>query len=376
MNEPVLSRAFINTLDKLVQLSIVLFSLYLGFETGFNKHISGEEGVVLDCVRFEFWRLLLPKDLYVQGCTIDHMPLYHLLAKGVFTLFGYDVIPFRALSVLISCVTGLFLYNWINRTKSIQSVLLAAVIVYFYFSASFTIQHFTFIRMYSLYALTALLSFIYFEKYLESKDDRSLLILCFVNFLGFANYAVHILLSISQFYYVRNVIPSDQQKRGYKVFLYIMSLYAIIKSVPLIQWRVLERSKDVAVRLDLQHIIEDFLLTWSGERAENAAFYIFLTILIASITITLLNRKRTKLVNYHLCLLAGTLVLAFGLRYGLNLREVSFRYFLYIGFIPLLLIRELASRKAYYYLFLSLFLTVSFNRGLELKINIWKNAQL
>lgn len=361
------------TVRNILTLFIAFGCMYVGYLTADGRSISGEEGVVLDCIRFEFWRLLKPFDFFVHGCTVDHMPLYHLVVKAVFSIFGYEVFPIRFFSILVSSATVIFLFRWLAHSKDVVTITLALVASYAYLSSGFYIKHLAFMRMYSLYALLSLLSLIIFVDYLRKRTTTLFYALCFINLIGFFNYALHGLLVAFQLPYLLKIREDDIQKRTLNVFLLIFGSYGLVKFYYVFSWRIVQRSKELGVSFSLENILNDFFFHWFGEQTVNISFILYSIIVVIILASWILRyiQKRDQIDQFFLFLLFGTLLIGFFLRYGLSLREVSYRYFIYLGFIPFYFLRTIKVNYQKFFLII-LFVGLGVNRSIEGKIHQWQ----
>lgn len=325
----------------LIPLILSSLVLIIGYVYSTDIKLSGEETVALHCVTHTYWDLLKPSNGLFQGCTVDHMPLHHVLVKFLFPFFEKNLFYYRMLSVLFGALSMGVLSFWMLRDAVKASVLTSILLCLVIISGEHFIFYYNFIRVYSLYFLTAAVSLYFFEIFFDRPNQKNCMFLCISYAVGFLNYFVHAGLLFVHLPFIWQKIKNDRKTLiPFIMFLIGFLTYFLIKLYYVVSWRFIVRAKDSSIIFDIDSMFNFFFSPFTGESEAGLSFYLLILIAIVSVVMTsvsCIKKRHTK--NLTLIVLAiGTITTFFFLKYSLNLMEIEFRYFMFLPIVSSVLI--------------------------------------
>lgn len=295
--------------------------------------LTGEESVALHCIDHTYLELLKPANYPLMGCTVDHMPLHHVMVKILSNFFHQNVEYYRWVSVLFSALSAAVLFLWYSRKASLLKVFNALLLTFVVYTGFYFYQYHNFIRVYSLYFLTAVLSLYIFEKYTQTKERKWLNALMVINLIGFLNYFLQVGILFLQFLWLLPQFRHEYKKfKGFLVFHFFIFVYACVKLVGIISWRFVQRGKHVSESADVVSFSTDLLKLLSGEYSISLVTYVLGGLFLSSFVVLVYKSAKSysSYMSFLIVLTLGSLGTIAFLKFGLKLSEIELRYFIFL----------------------------------------------
>lgn len=314
---------------------LFFFAIGLGLTVSLSEigrdYFFWNEGVTIQCAKLDVIDLFHPGKELTTACSYDHQPLYSLITKVIYNLHP-QIDPFlyrlpAALFYTLSLVVFTLLLLAYRVAKSLIPIatLVFATIPFIMFE---TLQ----VRLYGLYLMTTLLSFLLVKMYEEKSLRFRWLFL--TQLIAYSNFFLSLFPTFIQLIYLRRGNFFKRSRELY-AFSFFLLLFAI--KLPYILWW----------RLD-QRIGEDF---WSNSYASKIffidPFFTSTPKLLTSIPTAILIvfsiysffkyqwRNKYERYMYRFLILAPFLFF-FILHFIFHANEIASRYFIYIW--PILLL--------------------------------------
>lgn len=325
---------------------IYLVGIVLRFINIDTRPLDGDEGIVAKMIYDNSWQFAIS-----EIARDVHPPLYYLLTKLSLSIFGVSEFSLRLVSaisgILLVVAVYYFAKEFLNKKIALVSSLIVAISAYLiYFSQE--------ARMYSLFALLAVLSYYFFLKYLK-KDKLvylvfyilSTVLLIYTQYLGFVIIFSQLLLFFIDF--------KNNQKFLFKILIsWGLILILFIPQLGTFYNQFLGRtSENISISFSLKEKISNFI----GAFYRFSASRIFLDLNPSGIKKLLISSPIDFLI-FTISLLVPLYLLIIGLIESFKKYRQFFYFFIIISILPILLIlvsSEIAHAANRYLIFLSPF---------------------
>jgi len=309
----------------------MLIGLTLSLSDIGRDYFFWNEGVSIQCAKLNSIDLFHPGKELTKACSYDHQPLYSLITKVIYEIHP-EIDPFiyrlpAAIFYTLSLVvfTLLLLSHRVEKSLIPIATLVLATLPFIMFE---TLQ----VRLYGLYLLTSLLSFLLVRMYEEKRIKFKWLFLTYL--IAYLNFFLSLLLIFTQLIYLRRKNLLKPSKELYS-FIFFSALLLI--KLPYILWWRLE-----------QRVGDDF---WNNSYALKLFFIdpfftskpilpntILTGCLLLFMSISFFKYQwRDQYEKYmYRFLMIFPFIFFFLLHFGFQANEITSRYFIYIW--PILLL--------------------------------------